>query len=47
MAPFGSGGTMSAEQIIEVAWSLKLSQHRFDWVLRSPADICVDAFMLV
>lgn len=38
---------MSAEQIIEVAWSLKLSQHRFVWVVRSPADIDADAFMLV
>ncbi|CAL5367203.1 unnamed protein product [Camellia sinensis] len=31
---FGSGGTLSAEQTIELAWGLELSQQRFVWVLR-------------
>ncbi|GFY86569.1 UDP-Glycosyltransferase superfamily protein [Actinidia rufa] len=29
---FGSGGTLSAEQITELAWGLELSQQRFIWV---------------
>ncbi|OWM66358.1 hypothetical protein CDL15_Pgr013575 [Punica granatum] len=35
---FGSGGTLSAKQTIELAWGLKLSQQRFVWVARPPAD---------
>ncbi|CAL5324767.1 hypothetical protein CsSME_00003885 [Camellia sinensis var. sinensis] len=35
---FGSGGTLSAEQIIELAWGLELSQQRFVWVLRPPTE---------
>ncbi|KAF7847639.1 hypothetical protein BT93_L2766 [Corymbia citriodora subsp. variegata] len=35
---FGSGGTMSAEQLVELAWGLELSQQRFVWVLRKPTD---------
>ncbi|XP_030462702.1 anthocyanidin 3-O-glucosyltransferase 5-like [Syzygium oleosum] len=31
---FGSGGTLSAEQLVELAWGLELSQQRFIWVLR-------------
>ncbi|KAM0012125.1 putative anthocyanidin 3-O-glucosyltransferase [Helianthus debilis subsp. tardiflorus] len=34
---FGSGGTLSAEQIAELAWGLELSQQKFVWVLRPPA----------
>ena len=34
----GSGGTISAQQTIELAWGLELSQHRFIWVIRPPAD---------
>ncbi|XP_023759842.1 anthocyanidin 3-O-glucosyltransferase 5 [Lactuca sativa] len=34
---FGSGGTLSAEQITELAWGLELSQQRFVWVVRPPA----------
>ncbi|KAL7612257.1 hypothetical protein Lser_V15G07291 [Lactuca serriola] len=33
---FGSGGTLSAEQITELAWGLELSQQRFVWVVRPP-----------
>ncbi|OVA18657.1 UDP-glucuronosyl/UDP-glucosyltransferase [Macleaya cordata] len=33
---FGSGGTLSAEQITELAWGLELSQQRFLWVVRAP-----------
>ncbi|KAH8503511.1 hypothetical protein H0E87_014695 [Populus deltoides] len=30
---FGSGGTLSLEQMVELAWGLELSQQRFIWVL--------------
>ncbi|KAI7750511.1 hypothetical protein M8C21_012359 [Ambrosia artemisiifolia] len=33
---FGSGGTISAEQIKELAWGLELSRKRFVWVVRPP-----------
>ncbi|KAL7612254.1 hypothetical protein Lser_V15G07294 [Lactuca serriola] len=33
----GSGGTLSSEQITELAWGLELSQQRFVWVIRPPA----------
>lgn len=33
---FGSGGTLSAQQVKELAWGLELSQQRFVWVLRPP-----------
>ncbi|KAG9440932.1 hypothetical protein H6P81_021097 [Aristolochia fimbriata] len=33
---FGSGGTLSAEQVTELAWGLELSQQRFVWVVRAP-----------
>ncbi|KAG6594844.1 UDP-glycosyltransferase 72E1, partial [Cucurbita argyrosperma subsp. sororia] len=35
---FGSGGTLSEEQIKELAWGLELSQQRFVWVIRPPVD---------
>jgi hypothetical protein len=34
---FGSGGTLSLEQMVELAWGLELSQQRFIWVGRSPS----------
>ncbi|XP_031115292.1 anthocyanidin 3-O-glucosyltransferase 5-like [Ipomoea triloba] len=34
---FGSGGTLSAEQITELAWGLELSEQRFIWVVRPPS----------
>ncbi|PKI66176.1 hypothetical protein CRG98_013429 [Punica granatum] len=33
---FGSGGTLSADQLTELAWGLKQSGHRFIWVVRPP-----------
>ncbi|KAF8405176.1 hypothetical protein HHK36_010076 [Tetracentron sinense] len=33
---FGSGGTLSAEQLTELAYGLELSQQRFIWVARPP-----------
>ncbi|KAF5752965.1 UDP-glucoronosyl/UDP-glucosyl transferase family protein [Tripterygium wilfordii] len=35
---FGSGGTLSAEQTIELAHGLELSRQRFIWVVRPPLD---------
>ncbi|XVF43000.1 hypothetical protein PTKIN_Ptkin02bG0005200 [Pterospermum kingtungense] len=35
---FGSGGTLSMEQQIELAWGLELSHQRFIWVVRKPTD---------
>ena len=34
---FGSGGTISHDQIIELAWGLELSGHKFLWVSRPPS----------
>ncbi|KAM7516283.1 hypothetical protein LguiA_005866 [Lonicera macranthoides] len=39
---FGSGGTLSAQQVTELAWGLELSLRRFVWVLHPPADNAVD-----
>ncbi|KAJ8764293.1 hypothetical protein K2173_006033 [Erythroxylum novogranatense] len=33
---FGSGGTLSAKQTIELAWGLESSKQRFVWVIRPP-----------
>nr|AFJ52921.1 UDP-glycosyltransferase 1 [Linum usitatissimum] len=35
---FGSGGTLSRAQMVELAWGLELSGHRFIWVVRPPVD---------
>ncbi|KAF8028721.1 hypothetical protein BT93_E1393 [Corymbia citriodora subsp. variegata] len=35
---FGSGGTLSADQLTELAWGLELSQQRFVWVVRPPME---------
>ncbi|KAH7566449.1 hypothetical protein ACOSP7_022940 [Xanthoceras sorbifolium] len=35
---FGSGGTLSSKQMIELAWGLEQSQQRFVWVVRPPMD---------
>ncbi|KAF5182455.1 Udp-glycosyltransferase 72b1 [Thalictrum thalictroides] len=35
---FGSSGTLSAEQVTELAWGLELSQQRFIWVVRKPSS---------
>ncbi|KAK1440639.1 hypothetical protein QVD17_06468 [Tagetes erecta] len=39
---FGSGGTLSAEQIIELAHGLEMSQQRFVWVIRPPVGSAKD-----
>ncbi|KAL4589728.1 hypothetical protein LXL04_002637 [Taraxacum kok-saghyz] len=39
---FGSGGTISAEQIIELACGLEMSQQRFVWVVRPPTGQIID-----
>ncbi|GKA10913.1 hypothetical protein Tco_0690346 [Tanacetum coccineum] len=36
---FGSGGTLSSKQISELAWGLEMSQQRFVWVVRPPAQV--------
>ncbi|KAL0890404.1 hypothetical protein Bca101_014387 [Brassica carinata] len=35
---FGSGGSLSAKQLTELAWGLEMSQQRFVWVVRPPVD---------
>lgn len=40
---FGSGGTLSYNQIIELANGLEMSEQRFLWVLRSPNDETLNA----
>ncbi|KAL3536724.1 hypothetical protein ACH5RR_000090 [Cinchona calisaya] len=35
---FGSGGTLSHNQLIELALGLEMSEQRFLWVVRSPND---------
>ncbi|XVF61993.1 hypothetical protein PTKIN_Ptkin08bG0180600 [Pterospermum kingtungense] len=35
---FGSGGTLPAKQMTEIAWGLELSQQRFIWVVRPPVE---------
>lgn len=39
---FGSGGTLTYEQITELAWGLELSQQRFIWVVRPPSKTAGD-----
>ncbi|KAG9137747.1 hypothetical protein Leryth_019386 [Lithospermum erythrorhizon] len=36
---FGSGGTLSYDQMIELAMGLELSEQRFLWVIRSPNTV--------
>jgi hydroquinone glucosyltransferase len=35
---FGSGGTLSCDQLNELALGLEMSEQRFIWVVRSPSD---------
>ncbi|KAJ8431589.1 hypothetical protein Cgig2_025631 [Carnegiea gigantea] len=35
---FGSGGTISTEQTMEIAWGLELSKQKFVWVVRPPME---------
>ncbi|KAK7386181.1 hypothetical protein VNO78_26216 [Psophocarpus tetragonolobus] len=43
---FGSGGTLSQEQITELAYGLELSNHKFLWVVRAPNNTTADAAYL-
>ena len=40
---FGSGGTLSHNQILELAMGLAMSGHRFIWVVRCPNNDSADA----
>ncbi|RZC45056.1 hypothetical protein C5167_037999 [Papaver somniferum] len=40
---FGSVGTLSNEQLTELASGVEMSEHKFLWVLRSPTDKSADA----
>ncbi|CAJ1779840.1 unnamed protein product [Sphenostylis stenocarpa] len=42
---FGSGGTLSQQQINELAWGLELSGQRFLWVLRAPNNSASAAYL--
>ncbi|XP_054797888.1 anthocyanidin 3-O-glucosyltransferase 5-like [Prosopis cineraria] len=43
LVALGSGGTLSGEQVTELAWGLELSQQRFIWVVRTPSDVSANA----
>jgi hydroquinone glucosyltransferase len=42
---FGSGGTLSQEQILELALGLELSNHKFLWALRAPSSSAYSAYL--
>ncbi|XP_054784345.1 hydroquinone glucosyltransferase-like [Prosopis cineraria] len=42
---FGSGGTLSQDQLNELAYGLGLSETRFLWVLRSPSKVSSAAYL--
>ncbi|AET01253.1 UDP-glucosyltransferase family protein [Medicago truncatula] len=42
---FGSGGTLSQEQIDELALGLELSNHKFLWVVRAPSSTANAAYL--
>ncbi|GJU94682.1 anthocyanidin 3-O-glucosyltransferase 5-like protein [Tanacetum coccineum] len=44
---FGSGGTLTREQLTELAWGLELSRQRFIMVVRKPSDYAAAAFFNV
>ncbi|XP_027334997.1 hydroquinone glucosyltransferase-like [Abrus precatorius] len=43
---FGSGGTLSYDQFIELAFGLELSGHKFLWVVRGPNDYPASAYFI-
>nr|XP_016464361.1 PREDICTED: anthocyanidin 3-O-glucosyltransferase 5-like [Nicotiana tabacum] len=43
---FGSGGTLSTQQMTELAWGLELSQQKFVWTVRPPSDGDADSAYL-
>ncbi|MFS7895758.1 putative anthocyanidin 3-O-glucosyltransferase [Helianthus anomalus] len=40
----GSGGTLTSEQLTELAWGLELSQQRFVLVVRKPSDCAISGY---
>ncbi|KAL7127999.1 hypothetical protein ABFS83_14G286600 [Erythranthe nasuta] len=42
---FGSGGTLSTEQFIELAFGLEMCRHRFLWVVRTPQENTSAAYL--
>uniref|UniRef100_A0A5B7AIN7 Glycosyltransferase n=1 Tax=Davidia involucrata TaxID=16924 RepID=A0A5B7AIN7_DAVIN len=44
---FGSGGTLSRDQLDELALGLEMSQQRFLWVVRSPNDVANSTYFTV
>lgn len=40
---FGSGGTLSSDQVTELAMGLEMSKNRFLWVVRTPNDKVANA----
>ncbi|KAL3505273.1 hypothetical protein ACH5RR_035114 [Cinchona calisaya] len=40
---FGSGGTLTSEQLTELAWDLEMSEQRFILVARKPSDASASA----
>ncbi|PWA39624.1 UDP-glucuronosyl/UDP-glucosyltransferase [Artemisia annua] len=44
---FGSGGTLTREQLTELAWGLELSRQRFIMVVRKPSDYAAATFFNV
>ncbi|KAI3439643.1 uncharacterized protein J3R85_004476 [Psidium guajava] len=43
LVSLGSGGTLTREQQVEMAWGLELSQQRFLWIARKPTDASASA----
>ncbi|KAK7277107.1 hypothetical protein RIF29_18257 [Crotalaria pallida] len=43
---FGSGGTLSQEQLNEIALGLELSGHKFLWVIRAPSNSSHSAYLV-
>ncbi|XP_029125050.1 hydroquinone glucosyltransferase-like [Cajanus cajan] len=42
---FGSGGTLSQEQMNELAHGLEMSKHKFLWAVRAPNDVANAAYL--
>ena len=42
---FGSGGTLSHDQLNEIAFGLELSGHKFLWVVRAPSTYAGSAYL--
>ncbi|KAK8548123.1 hypothetical protein V6N13_055049 [Hibiscus sabdariffa] len=44
---FGSGGTLSAKQMTELAWGLETSQQKFIWVIRPPSNNALGTYFTI